>query len=221
LKKLFFVLIICEVFFGFLELVLWISGAETQIKKEDPFRGFSSLVKVFEREDDRYKTRYVSLHRTFTDQSFRAEKPDNGFRIFSLGGSSSCGYPWGDEVAFTEILGELIAEEHPGLEAAVREQMREWYGSQVTMWKHLRTYRITEALPDQTTGQQPLFFPGKEQAGALSLRRFLPAGIPQCGHVFGQVHSRRHCRGSCHNIGVTDIVDGARIKEIIHPFCRY
>jgi tetratricopeptide (TPR) repeat protein len=115
-KKLFFVLIVCGVFFGFLELVLWISGAETQIEKEDPFRGFSSLVKVFEREDDRYKTRYVSLHRTFTDQSFRAEKPDNGFRIFSLGGSSSYGYPWGDEVAFTEILGELIAEEHPGLE---------------------------------------------------------------------------------------------------------
>ena len=158
-------LIICEVFFGFLELVLWISGAETQIKKEDPFRGFSSLVKVFEREDDRSKTRYVSLHRTFTDQSFRAEKPDNGFRIFSLGGSSSYGYPWGDEVAFTEILGELIAEEHPSLEAAVREQMREWYGSQVTMWKHLRTYRITEALPDQTTGQQPLFSQGKSRPG--------------------------------------------------------
>jgi len=115
-KKISFVLIICVVFFGVLELVLWISGAETQIEKEDPFRGFSSLVKVFERKDDRYKTRYVSLHRTFTDQSFRAEKPANGYRIFSLGGSSSYGYPWGAEVAFTEILGELIALEHPNLE---------------------------------------------------------------------------------------------------------
>ncbi len=115
-KKILFGLIICVVFFGLLELVLWSLGAETQIEKEDPFRGFSHLVKVFERQGNRYKTRYVSAHRTFTEQSFRVDKPENGFRIFSLGGSSSYGYPWGAEVAFTEILGELIALEHPNLE---------------------------------------------------------------------------------------------------------
>jgi phytoene dehydrogenase-like protein len=36
------------------------------------------------------------------------------------------------------------------LESAVREQLTNWYGQQVRAWRHLRTYRIAHALPDQT-----------------------------------------------------------------------
>lgn len=114
-KKLFFALLVGGLFFGVIEGVLWLFGAETMLQKEDPFRGFSKLVKVFERDGDQYRTRQDSSHRTFNDQMFAVQKPNNGFRFFTLGGSSSYGYPRGAEVAFTAILSELLAEGHPGL----------------------------------------------------------------------------------------------------------
>ncbi len=48
--------------------------------------------------------------------------------------------------------GESDAE----LEAAVRAQMREWFGRDVEGWRHLRTYRISHALTPQ---DPPLFNP--------------------------------------------------------------
>jgi predicted NAD/FAD-dependent oxidoreductase len=36
------------------------------------------------------------------------------------------------------------------LEESVRNQMTEWFGSRVLQWKHLKTYRIKYALPDQS-----------------------------------------------------------------------
>jgi hypothetical protein len=36
------------------------------------------------------------------------------------------------------------------LEAQARSQVVQWFGSEVSRWRHLRTYRIREALPDQT-----------------------------------------------------------------------
>lgn len=36
------------------------------------------------------------------------------------------------------------------LQSAIIEQMTEWFGNQVSGWKHLKTYRIKYALPDQT-----------------------------------------------------------------------
>ena len=102
-------------FFAFVEGLLWFFGAETVLEKEDPFRGFSKLVKVFEVDGNQYRTRQDSSHRTFNDQAFAINKPNDGFRFFTLGGSSSYGYPRGSEVAFTAILSDLLAESHPGL----------------------------------------------------------------------------------------------------------
>lgn len=47
------------------------------------------------------------------------------------------------------IVGDTTASETE-LEKSVRVQMRGWFGTQVDEWKHLRTYRIKYALPDQT-----------------------------------------------------------------------
>ena len=87
----------------------------TRIEQEDPFRGFSELVTVFEREGEVYRTRRATVGHTFNDQSFVADKPANGLRIFCLGGSSSFGFPWGAEIAFTNIVGEVLAANHPEL----------------------------------------------------------------------------------------------------------
>jgi phytoene dehydrogenase-like protein len=57
----------------------------------------------------------------------------------------------------------LVAAVTPGpiagadeeLEAAVRRQLRGWFGSVVDGWEHLRTYRIPHAHPDQRPGFNP------------------------------------------------------------------
>ena len=41
----------------------------------------------------------------------------------------------------------------------VREQMIDWFGTQVRHWSHLKTYRITHALPDQSPPTRNPFSP--------------------------------------------------------------
>ena len=74
-KRLLFAVVTALAFFVALELVLWAVGVETVIEREDPFRGFSGLVKVFERDGDRYRTRPVEGYVVFNNQSFAAQKP--------------------------------------------------------------------------------------------------------------------------------------------------
>jgi tetratricopeptide (TPR) repeat protein len=114
-KKILFVTVVVCTFFLVIELALWTVGVETLIQREDPFRGFSGLMTVFGRDGNVFRTRRATIRSTFNEQTFRVEKPANGLRIFCLGGSSSYGFPWGAEVAFTSILGELLAVSHPEL----------------------------------------------------------------------------------------------------------
>jgi tetratricopeptide (TPR) repeat protein len=100
-------------FFSLLEGALWLAGVPTLLEREDPFRGFSGLVSVFERKGDVYRTRPAGKKHTFNDQQFLAEKPENGLRIFTLGGSSAFGFPWGAEAAFTKLVGDTLAALHP------------------------------------------------------------------------------------------------------------
>ncbi|MEI6536218.1 MAG: tetratricopeptide repeat protein, partial [Verrucomicrobiaceae bacterium] len=112
-KKILFSAVICLSFFALLELGLWLAGVPTLIEQEDPFRGFSGLVKVFQREGPIYRTQPATRGVTFNDQSFLAEKPAHALRIFCLGGSSSFGFPWGAEFAFTSIAGDALTATHP------------------------------------------------------------------------------------------------------------
>jgi tetratricopeptide (TPR) repeat protein len=112
-KKLLFSALTCLGFFAILELVLWVAGVPTLTELEDPFRGFSGLVKVFQREGPIYRTQPAVRGGTFNDQSFLVTKPSNGLRLFCLGGSSSFGFPWGAEAAFTSIVGEALVATHP------------------------------------------------------------------------------------------------------------
>lgn len=105
--------ITASVFFAALELVFSIFGVETLIERGDPSRGFSGLVSVFERDGDVYRTRRFGDSSPFNEQTFLANKPHNGLRIFTLGGSSAYGHPWGAQVAFTALLGETIAGTRP------------------------------------------------------------------------------------------------------------
>jgi tetratricopeptide (TPR) repeat protein len=113
-KKALFALAINVTFFVLLELALAAGGVTPLAIREDPLRGFSGLVSVFERDGDVLRTRPANAT-TFNPQSFLAEKPPNGLRIFGLGGSSTFGFPWGADAAFTQILGEAIARLRPDL----------------------------------------------------------------------------------------------------------
>jgi phytoene dehydrogenase-like protein len=57
--------------------------------------------------------------------------------------------PPGASLVSVSVLGSS-PELDSNLESAVREQLGRWYGPGVNDWRHLRTYRIQHALPDQT-----------------------------------------------------------------------
>ena len=115
-KKVLFTFVPCIVLLATLELGLWIFGVETLIENGDPTSGFSGLVSVFEPRGEHYRTRQFKGPSPFNEQSFLVQKPDRGLRIFTLGGSSAHGHPWGGHVAFTALLGEVIRTAYPDLQ---------------------------------------------------------------------------------------------------------
>ena len=59
--------------------------------------------------------------------------------------------PPGEHLISVTVLGAPeVYDEH--LEAEVTAELVEWYGEAARSWKHLRTYRIRHALPDQRPG---------------------------------------------------------------------
>ena len=55
--------------------------------------------------------------------------------------------PAGQALVSVSVVAE--ADSSPELEARVREQLTEWFGAGVAGWRHLRTYAIAHALPEQ------------------------------------------------------------------------
>lgn len=55
--------------------------------------------------------------------------------------------PKGQALVSVSVVGE--ASDPGGLEARVREQLTEWFGTAVAAWRHLRTYVLPDALPAQ------------------------------------------------------------------------
>jgi tetratricopeptide (TPR) repeat protein len=96
--------------FAAAEAALWAAGVPTILAERDPFAGFSESVRVFEPVPGRgvLATPPRATLRSFNYQEFREAKPAGGLRVFTLGGSSAFGFPYGAEVAFTGILGEAL-----------------------------------------------------------------------------------------------------------------
>jgi len=73
------------------------------------------------------------------------------------------------------------------LEAAVRSQLRGWFGPQVDQWRHLRTYRIAHGQPDQS----PPFHP--KQQVSLGNGLFVCGDHRDTGSIQGAMFSGRRC----------------------------
>ncbi len=91
-------------------------GVQPLLAERDPFRGFSDAVRVFELDAERnvFRTPRRAIAHSFNYQEFAAQKSDNGFRFFVLGGSSALGFPWGAQVAFPAILADALQATLPG-----------------------------------------------------------------------------------------------------------
>ena len=83
--------------------------------------------------------------------------------------------PVGRALISVVVVGHLSAN-NATVEKNVRQELTEWFGSVVTDWEHLRTYRIVHALPEQSPPMPDPTVPAKH----------LKPGIYVCGE-YGSV----------------------------------
>ncbi|MCP3957963.1 MAG: tetratricopeptide repeat protein [bacterium] len=100
-----------------LEGALALFGIGDAYLYEDPYVGFAPGKELFEKQtepggEEVYATRPEKLA-FFNDQRFPAEKADGAYRIFTLGGSTTAGRPYDDQVAFSRWLDLYLGEMDP------------------------------------------------------------------------------------------------------------
>lgn len=91
--------------FVLLEVILILLNVGKPTQFDDPFVGFSSIHPLFEKEGNQqsYVTAPSRLN-YFGEQKFSASKPENGFRVFCLGGSTVRGKPHDTLTSFCRWL---------------------------------------------------------------------------------------------------------------------
>ena len=57
--------------------------------------------------------------------------------------------PAGQHLISVVVIGHQSADSDTA-EAMVRRELTEWFGAEVSDWRHLKTYRILHALPEQS-----------------------------------------------------------------------
>jgi len=110
-RKLLFSLVAVCLFFLTCEGILALCGVRPQAYTEDPFMGFSSVMPLFERQNRGGKPYLVTRKnklRWFNKQEFPKKKGKNAYRIFCLGGSTTYGRPYMDNLSFSAWLRELL-----------------------------------------------------------------------------------------------------------------
>jgi len=130
-RKALFALVVVVSFFVLLEALLWVAGVPTLLSQQDPFRGFSDSVSVYQLDPARsvYRTTPRASRHSFNPQEFAALKPERGFRVFILGGSSAYGFPWGAEQSFSRPLEDALVDALPDRDVEVINAAAMSYGS--------------------------------------------------------------------------------------------
>lgn len=91
--------------------------------------------------------------------------------------------PLGQHLIVAALPGIIAGD----LEAMSRDQLRTWWGPQVDAWRHIKTYRITHAGPEQL----PPFNP--KQQVALGNGLFVCGDHRDTGSIEGALYSGRRC----------------------------
>ncbi len=113
-RRLLFSGIVLVAFFAGLELVLALAGVRPILVDEDPYVGFQSTLRLFapDAETGLYRTANNKLA-LFNPQSFAIDKPAGGFRVFTVGGSTTYGRPFDDATSFTGWLRKYLETAAP------------------------------------------------------------------------------------------------------------
>ena len=108
----------------------------------------------------------------------------NNLCVPSLVGSTYA--PPGADLVSVTVLG-IPALDCDHLESAVRQQLQEWFGNQVQTWRHLRTYHIPFALPDQSPpALSPVAKPPRRRDGIWLCGDYLDTASIQGAMVSGR-----------------------------------
>ena len=102
-----------------IEVALGLIGVKTLVERQDLSRGFSGLVPVFVQEGQMMRTRPSLRGEVFNDQVFAVVKPLDSLRIFTVGGSSAFGFPWGAGASFSGVLQDVLTNAYPDQEIEV------------------------------------------------------------------------------------------------------
>jgi tetratricopeptide (TPR) repeat protein len=117
LKNSLFTIIIVATFFGAMEVVLAVAGVRPLLLTEDPFVGFADNVPQFVpdiRPDGTPILKTANNKRgLFNYQEFPQTKTGNSYRIFCMGGSTTYGRPYFDEVSFCGWLRAYLQAAEP------------------------------------------------------------------------------------------------------------
>jgi Phytoene dehydrogenase and related proteins len=62
--------------------------------------------------------------------------------------------PAGQSLVSVSVIDAKTGGNDESLEQSVRQQLKDWYGESVESWRHLRTYRIPNALPQKNPPTQ-------------------------------------------------------------------
>ncbi|MDA1311864.1 MAG: tetratricopeptide repeat protein [Acidobacteria bacterium] len=115
-KKALFAIIAIAAFFLLLELGLFFAGIEPLVLHDDPYLGFASSIPLFVEDEEAGGTDLVTAPnraRWFNPQRFPKAKPTDTYRIFTLGGSTTYGRPYSDNVSFSGWLREILPAADP------------------------------------------------------------------------------------------------------------
>ena len=119
-KQAAFAVIVVIGFFLLLEAALWLAGVKPIPRSRDPYVGFSSSLPLFVETkapagEALMETAPSKLH-WFNPVSFPKRKGTRVYRIFSLGGSTTHGRPFTDELSFSGWLREYLPLADPSRE---------------------------------------------------------------------------------------------------------
>ena len=97
------------------ELILRVVGYGNPATRPDPFFGFEGAQPVFELRDIPGEGRFYvpAPRRSSITQRFPAQKSANTYRVFTLGGSTTYGIPYGPDAAFSFWLNERLSRLYP------------------------------------------------------------------------------------------------------------
>lgn len=98
------------------EGILGLLGVAEAERFVDPYVGFEEGATLFAKQDSQGGERYVTRPdklKFFNQQSFPVEKAPGTYRIFTLGGSTTAGRPYDDQVSFSRWLERYLDAAEP------------------------------------------------------------------------------------------------------------